>query len=131
MGELKRARDAARATRHPGEKVTEVEGSLMINATEALDTECETCQGNGIVITPEWLEWDKAEREAEAQWKGAHPGESWFGSDARRCWGEQQPDEAEMQCGDCDGKGRKLTDAGRVLLQFLRTYGATVTIKER
>jgi hypothetical protein len=123
MGEgSHRARDAARATRQPSRDVG-VNESLMINTTVPLDVECETCQGNGIITTPEWLEWDKAERQAEARWKAANPGESWLRSDTQMHWTEQQPDEAEMQCGDCGGTGRKLTDAGRTLLQFLRTHG--------
>lgn len=88
-----------------------------------LDTECGTCQGSGIVTTPEWLEWDKAEREAKEQWEAQHSGGNWPTSAVGERLLAMQPDVAEMDCGDCGGKGVTLTPDGRLLLSFLSRHG--------
>jgi hypothetical protein len=87
-----------------------------------LDRECGRCQGNGIVTTPEWLEWETQANAVEAAWKARYPGRSWFGSTRRMEIEDAQPD-PEMSCPECDGKGSIPTDAGRAVLRFLSVHG--------
>ena len=87
-----------------------------------LDTACPDCQGNGIVTTPGWLAWDEHAREFRRQWEQANPGGSWYSSAEGRAVEDGYPDEAECMCPECDGAGRKITPAGRVLLAFMRTH---------
>jgi predicted methyltransferase len=87
-----------------------------------LDSECGTCQGSGIVTTPEWVEWDRKTTEAEKQWRVQHPGGYWPTSALGEHLLDLQP-EPEMQCTDCNGTGCVLTADGRYLLAFLRTHG--------
>lgn len=86
-----------------------------------LDRECGDCQGNGIVTTPVWLQWNDRAKAIEAGWKAAHPGESWFASARHMEVEDAQPD-PEMPCPKCDG-GRILTETGRQLLRFLSMWG--------
>jgi hypothetical protein len=93
-----------------------------IGTLPELDRECDECGGNGIVTTPEWLEWNERAATAEREWRAASPGRSWYASDEHTTIEDEQPD-PEMPCPACDGKGRQLTEAGRRLLAFLRTHG--------
>jgi Tryptophan RNA-binding attenuator protein inhibitory protein len=91
-----------------------------------LDRECETCQGNGIVTTPEWLAWAEREKAAEREWRAANPGQSWFSSEASQFMSELQP-AAEDECPKCGGTGYELTEAGRELLRFLQRHPPAIT----
>ena len=88
----------------------------------ALDRECSKCQGNGVVTTPEWLAWRARELEAEGTWRAANPGGNWYTSSECDQIDAQQPEDAEMDCPDCDGKGSIPTEEGQCLLTFLRRH---------
>ena len=91
-------------------------------ALPVLDKECSRCQGNGVVTTPEWLAWRARELEAEGTWRAANPGGSWYASTECDKIADQQPEDAEMECPDCSGRGAIPTAAGKHLLTFLRRH---------
>lgn len=72
-----------------------------------LDRWCSACvDGSGIVQAPEWREWFRQFSNARSE---APP--------------EPEGPE-EIECGECDGAGRVLTEAGAALLAFLRRHKA-------
>jgi len=106
--------------------MTETEPAAQPNRAAQLpelDTECPACQGRGIVTNPDWLAYHKQAEKHRKRWEEANPDRSWYASPEGREVEDGYPDEAELGCGECDCKGRQLTEAGRVLLAFMRTHG--------
>lgn len=91
-------------------------------ALPELDRECGTCDGHGVVTTPEWLEWRKREEAAESGWRAQHPTEPWTASAQFDALADEQPD-PEMDCRECAGTGYVVTEAGREVLLFLIRHG--------
>ena len=91
-----------------------------------LEVRCSACDGVGAVLDPEWAEWHAREWDARVVFERAHPDEPpWLGSDElARLRAEQRalPRDEELPCLECSGSGAVPTEAGRVLLGFLRRH---------
>lgn len=102
-----------------------------------LDTDCEHCTGPAGEKAKHdnraaWRQWDIqeqsaydafcAERESKGEPEWMHH-ELWVTSPAYLTLLESQPEElADLGCVECDWTGKKITDAGRQVLDFLRRH---------
>lgn len=68
-----------------------------------LERKCNACDGVGVVQAPEWAAYFKA-----------------TGADDDQPVPEEPEGPEEIGCGECDGEGRQLTDAGQSLAAFIR-----------
>jgi len=76
-----------------------------------LERTCTECDGEGIVYAPEWREWSAAcdaSGMSLDEYQREHP---------------MPEGPEEVECGECDGSGFQLTQAGYDLLAFMRRHG--------
>ncbi|HEY9411206.1 MAG TPA: hypothetical protein VIP77_16625 [Jiangellaceae bacterium] len=93
-------------------------------AFPALDIACGDCHGTGVVASYAWTRWLHTYATARADFEAVHPDEDWYRSPEQGVLEDERPDEPyDFDCHGCGGTGREPTDAGRVLLAFLRTAG--------
>ena len=82
---------------------------MSANATFAglgLEEPCDECEGSGWLSNPDSERWHRDGQPA--------------GTEPRDAFGELEPEESP--CGECDGRGRRPTEAGRALLEFVRRW---------
>lgn len=90
-----------------------------------LEVSCGGCDGVGVVLDPEWADWRAREWDARVAFERARPDTCWlYSQEFTRLRAEQLvlPRDEELPCLDCDGSGAVPTEAGRVLLGFLRRH---------
>ncbi len=86
---------------------------------------CRYCNGSGLMSNCEYDDWSARfaatlEQFEQDQAAGMHaPTATFYSSETWNKLSEQEPP-AEVECGDCDGAGERLTDAGRQVLQLVR-----------
>ncbi len=104
---------------------------MELESLPALDMPCPHCTGtlNEAAADRRRLEWDKEMQDAYAAFVNSHPDQPvdklWESSDVYRELYSREPDPAGVGCPECDYTSRKITQAGRDLLTFLRRHGGT------
>lgn len=100
-----------------------------------LDVECEDCQGTGVWHSEEWLDWHNTEAAMREQFQRdpRNAGKDWYASEEYAQLKAKQPREDDGTpipetdiCVECDGRGRRTTDAGYQVLKFLGRRGVKV-----
>ncbi|HEY9410973.1 MAG TPA: hypothetical protein VIP77_15450 [Jiangellaceae bacterium] len=88
-----------------------------------LDVACGDCHGTGVIASYAWTRWLHTYATARADFEAVHPDEDWYRSPEQADLDNEQPDEPyDFDCHECGGTGREPTDAGRMLLAFLREH---------
>ena len=90
-----------------------------------LDVPCGECRGTGVIASYAWTRWLHTYATARADFEAVH-NEDWYRSPEQGELENDKPDEPyDFDCHDCDGTGRRPTDAGRTLLRFLHDHTNT------
>ncbi|MFI1194026.1 hypothetical protein ACH4T9_12325 [Micromonospora sp. NPDC020750] len=105
-------------------------GTVPAFPLPALDMPCDcTTEAAQKLRADEYIAWSAEELAAYEKFSADHDGEwdiheKWKKSPTYRELIGRQPESPGEGCVECDWKQRKLTDAGRQVLDFMRVWGA-------